>query len=97
MHGPSVTHPRGADHPDSGCRERRRATVGADNGLGISADDLHFIFERSFRGDKARRLLNCETGLGLAIAKSLVEAQGSKIGVESELGKGTRFAINFFI
>jgi signal transduction histidine kinase len=67
----------------------------ADNGLGIEAEDLPFIFERSFRGDKARRLLNGETGLGLAIAKSLVEAQGGKISVESKPGKGTRFAIDF--
>jgi signal transduction histidine kinase len=67
----------------------------ADNGSGIAAEDLPFIFERSFRGDKARRLLNGETGLGLAIAKSLVEAQGGKISVESQPGKGTTFAINF--
>jgi signal transduction histidine kinase len=67
----------------------------ADNGLGIAAEDLPFIFERSFRGDKARRLLNGETGLGLAIAKSLVEAQGGQISVESKPGKGTRFAIDF--
>jgi two-component system sensor histidine kinase BaeS len=69
----------------------------ADNGSGIMPDDLPFIFERSFRGDKARRLLNGETGLGLAIAKSLVEAQGGKIAVESQPGKGTRFAINFSV
>jgi len=67
----------------------------ADSGSGITADDLPFIFERSFRGDKARRLLNGETGLGLAIVKSLVEAQGGKISVESEPGKGTRFTICF--
>jgi signal transduction histidine kinase len=68
-----------------------------DNGSGIAADDLPFIFERSFRGDEARRLLNGETGLGLAIAKSLVEAQGGKISVESQPGKGTRFTINLSI
>jgi signal transduction histidine kinase len=67
----------------------------ADNGTGIAAEDLPYIFERSFRGDKARQHMAGETGLGLAIAKSLVEAQGGTISVESEPGKGTRFTIRF--
>lgn len=65
----------------------------ADTGAGIPAEDLPFIFERSFRGDKARRQHDGETGLGLAIAKSLVEAQGGKITVESVLGQGSTFSI----
>ncbi len=65
----------------------------ADTGAGIQEEDLPFIFERSFRGDRARQQSHAETGLGLAIAKSLVEAQGGKIFVESELGKGTVFTI----
>lgn len=66
----------------------------ADNGAGIPAEDLPYIFGRSFRGDKARRQEEGETGLGLAIAKSLVEAQGGKISVESALGEGTTFTID---
>jgi signal transduction histidine kinase len=65
----------------------------ADTGSGIPAEDVPFIFERSFRGDKARRQIDGETGLGLAIAKSLVEAQGGKIQVESAVGQGTTFTI----
>lgn len=65
----------------------------ADNGVGISAENLPYIFERSFRGDKARQHLEGETGLGLAIAKSLVEAQGGSISVQSEVEKGTTFTI----
>lgn len=65
----------------------------ADTGAGIPTEDMPFIFERSFRGDKARRQHDGETGLGLAIAKSLVEAQGGKITVESVLGRGTTFSI----
>lgn len=65
----------------------------ADSGVGIPPENLPYIFERSFRGDKARQHLQGETGLGLAIAKSLVEAQGGSINVQSELGKGTTFTI----
>jgi two-component system, OmpR family, sensor histidine kinase BaeS len=65
----------------------------ADSGPGIAAEDLPFIFERSFRGDKARRQQAAETGLGLAIAKSLVEAQDGTITAESSLGEGTVFSI----
>jgi two-component system sensor histidine kinase BaeS len=65
----------------------------ADTGTGIAPEDLPFVFERSFRGDKARTQPNGETGLGLAIAKSLVEAQGGTIEVESTPGQGTAFTI----
>ncbi len=67
----------------------------SDNGAGIDADDMPNIFERSFRGDQARQNIQGESGLGLAIAKSLVEAQGGTISVESRLGEGTRFTIVF--
>lgn len=67
--------------------------VVADTGAGIPEGDLPHIFERSYRGDQAREQPQGETGLGLAIAKSLVEAQGGKIDVESELGKGTKFTV----
>jgi signal transduction histidine kinase len=62
--------------------------------VGIAAEDIPYIFERSYRGDKARRHPAGETGLGLSIAKSLVQAQGGTIMVESELEKGTIFTIH---
>jgi len=65
----------------------------ADNGSGIASEELPFIFERSYRGDQARNQMEGETGLGLAIARSLVEAQGGKLSVESQLGVGTQFTI----
>jgi signal transduction histidine kinase len=64
----------------------------ADTGEGIPADDLPNIFERFYRVDKSRARATGGTGLGLTIAKRMVEAHGGKIAVQSELGKGSRFA-----
>jgi signal transduction histidine kinase len=67
-----------------------RVTV-ADTGTGIPADDLPYVFERFYRVDRSRVRATGGAGLGLTIAKRLVEAHGGTIGVESELGKGSRF------
>ena len=64
----------------------------SDNGSGIAAENLPFIFDRFYRADKTRPS-NGESGLGLAIAKSIVEAHGGKIWAESELGKGSVFTV----
>lgn len=62
-----------------------------DNGSGISPEIVPHIFERSFRGDSSRS--GDESGLGLAIAKSIVTLHGGQIGVESVPGRGSRFWI----
>jgi signal transduction histidine kinase len=64
-----------------------------DNGVGIAPDKLPRIFDRFYRGDEARQAHEGESGLGLAIAKSLVELHGGTISVESTLGEGTTFRI----
>jgi len=63
-----------------------------DTGSGIAPEDLPHIFNRFYRGSKSRRP-NGEAGLGLAIAKSLVEAHGGSISVESQPGLGAKFSI----
>jgi two-component system sensor histidine kinase BaeS len=62
-----------------------------DNGRGISPEDIPHIFERSYRSDSARN--GDESGLGLAIAKSIVELHGGSISVTSSLGMGAQFLI----
>jgi two-component system phosphate regulon sensor histidine kinase PhoR len=63
-----------------------------DQGQGIPVGDLGRVFERFFRVDKARtRSSSGGSGLGLAIVKHLAENAGAHVGVESELGKGSRF------
>lgn len=65
----------------------------SDTGLGISKEDLPYIFERFYRGEKSRSREYGGTGLGLTIVKALVEAHGWKIDVKSELGVGSEFRI----
>jgi signal transduction histidine kinase len=64
----------------------------SDTGEGIPAEDLPHIFERFYRVDKSRARATGGSGLGLTIAKRLVEAHGGTITVQSELGKGSRFS-----
>lgn len=63
-----------------------------DTGLGIASEDLPFIFDRFWRGDKSRTNRS-NSGLGLAISKQLILAHKGTIDVESEVGKGTTFTI----
>ncbi len=63
----------------------------ADDGVGILEKDRERVFERFFRVDRARSREGGGTGLGLAIVKHIVQLHGGEVGVESELGAGSRF------
>ncbi len=65
----------------------------ADTGAGIPAEDLPYIFDRFYRVDKSRARAMGGSGLGLSIAKWVVEAHGGSIEVESEVGTGTKFEV----
>ncbi|MHB1319277.1 MAG: sensor histidine kinase [Anaerolineae bacterium] len=62
-----------------------------DSGPGIAPDDLPHIFDRFYRGDASRHRESGGSGLGLGIARSLVEAQGGRIWAESPPGSGATF------
>lgn len=63
-----------------------------DTGVGISAEHLAHLFDRFYRVDKSRSRAGGGSGIGLTIAKHLVEAHGGRIWAESEgVGKGSRF------
>ena len=66
-----------------------------DNGCGIHPDDLHHIFKRFYRSRFSKDSQGI--GLGLPLAKAIIEAHDGSIEVDSELGKGTIFTMNFLI
>lgn len=72
-----------------------RATVISigDTGRGITPEDLPHLFKRFYRGDKARRSSSGQSGLGLAIAKAILDAHGGTLEVASTPGSGTTFTV----
>lgn len=66
-----------------------------DNGSGIHPEDLHYIFKRFYRSRFSKDTQG--VGLGLPLAKAIVEAHDGTIEVDSRLGMGTTFVINFLI
>ena len=76
--------------PEGG--RRRKAVVKVFNeGQGIPAEDLPFVFERFYKSDKSRSLDKSGVGLGMFISKTIIDAHGESISVASEYGKNCEF------
>lgn len=82
--------PRGGSITLEAKREGEEVVVSvSDQGPGIDREELPMIFERFYRTDRSRTRESGGSGLGLSIARSLVDAQGGRMWAESECGKGT--------
>ena len=66
----------------------------ADTGGGIAPEDLPHVFDRFYRADRSRSRATGGSGVGLAIVKQLVEAQGGGVSAQSEPGRGSTFAFS---
>jgi signal transduction histidine kinase len=66
----------------------------SDNGMGIRKEDLPYIFERLYRGDKSRQQIE-GNGIGLTIVKNILQLHNASVDVVSEEGEGTTIKINF--
>jgi two-component system, OmpR family, manganese sensing sensor histidine kinase len=74
-------------------KSHRVSILVEDNGIGIPASDLPYIFDRFYRVDVARSRQTGGFGLGLAISRQIIEAHGGQISVESTLTQGTTFDV----
>lgn len=61
----------------------------SDSGMGITEEELPYIFERFYRGEKSRNRKSGGAGIGLSVVKAIVNAHSGSINVISEINKGT--------
>jgi two-component system, OmpR family, sensor kinase len=75
------------------CRDAEAVVTVSDSGIGIPADELELVQGRFYRGANAAGMAPQGAGLGLHVARSIVEAHGGELEIESELGLGTRVRV----
>ena len=75
--------------------QQEAAIVVRDTGVGISADEIHLIFERFYRSKRVREAQISGTGLGLSIVKDIAQAHGGRVQVESVPDVGTTISAWF--
>jgi two-component system phosphate regulon sensor histidine kinase PhoR len=85
-------HPGGNIKITTKSSEKMVTVEVSDTGIGIAKNDLPHIFERFYKADKSRS--GQGSGIGLAIAKHVIESHGGEIKARSEEGKGTTFSIS---
>ena len=100
--GAAIGHPAGQRHQvharggtvslDAAWDDARVTLIVKDTGIGISKEDLPYVFDRFYKVDKAHSGMG--SGLGLSIAKELLKWMGEDIWVKSEVGKGTQFGFS---
>ena len=78
---------------NAACRDGQLTLQVSDTGRGISEEHLPFIFDRFWQADTSSERKYGGMGIGLALVKELVEIQGGKVSVTSEIAKGTQFTI----
>lgn len=91
------THSGGTIRLKTWRKDQRCGFTIVDSGIGIAHEHHNRIFERFYRVDSARTPGDGSSGLGLAIAKSLLDLHGGSIRVESELGMGSSFEVSFSV
>ena len=84
--------PEGTVYLDWKVEQHRVGILIEDTGIGISEQDVPYLFDRFFRADESRGQ-TAGTGLGLSIAKWIVDEHAGEVEVRTALGKGTRFSI----
>ncbi|KRG10161.1 HAMP domain-containing sensor histidine kinase [Staphylococcus sp. NAM3COL9] len=82
-------------HIQTNLRNKQISIEITDHGVGIPKEDIEFIFDRFYRVDKSRSRKLGGNGLGLSIAKKIIELNQGTIQVESEIGEYTTFKITF--